>query len=115
MTDASFSKKLLLPLHKMLRPFELLLVLTGVITLFVAAIQYIAVARQIQLIVSIDDKIVYPNENTRDFSLPLSFDNKSANEVWTAEIEILNAGSDFIGEQDSLWRLFVSADNSQFI
>jgi hypothetical protein len=107
--------ELLLRIRHRARPLELLLVITGSVTVLGSVLLYFAVARQFQLMVWVEDAKVYPAPVTRDLSLPLRYGGTDARDVRVATITIANVGSSYIGEQQSLWKLHLSCPEAQSV
>jgi hypothetical protein len=98
-----------------LQPVELLLLVTGALTLLGTVVLYFAAARQIQLMVWVDDATVYPSQATHHLSLPLSFGGTPAKNVRFATIRVANVGASYIGEQQSLWKLHLTCPDAQSV
>jgi hypothetical protein len=105
--------KILAQVRALLQPLELLLIATGTLTLLGSVILYFAVAGQLRLMVWVDYEEIYPARLTKDLSLPLSYRGQLARDIRFATITIANVGSNYIGEQQSIWKLYISCPDAE--
>jgi hypothetical protein len=91
--------------------------ITLVVTAVAAALVYLAIGRNGDLVVWVSkETVIYPSEQTANLALPLAFAQKPVERLAFVEVEISNAGKAPIGDQKDPWTLTMRGpDNSTLV